>query len=78
MRYWNLMMKLRGLCNMAYVRKTRDFWVVEGLYYGVWEYLCGAYTKKEAYDDLKAYRENEGGCYRVRKTRERIDDRTGV
>lgn len=60
---------------MAYVRKTRDLWIIEGNYGYGYEYLCGSYDRAEARDDLRAYRENERGIpFRMRKTRERIKE----
>lgn len=64
----------RGIA-MAYVRKTKDVWVVEGDYGYGYEYLTASEDRAEARDDLRAYRENERGVsFRLRKTRERITE----
>ena len=58
---------------MAYTRKTKDIWVVEGDYGYGWEYLTGSETRKEAKNDYEAYLLNEpNASHRLRKTRERI------
>lgn len=46
--------------------------VLQGNYgYGDgWEDLCASTKRKEVRDDLKAYRKNEGGSYRIIKRRE--------
>lgn len=38
-------------------------------YYG-WEDLISSENRQEVRDDLKAYRENEGGIYRIIRRRE--------
>ena len=45
--------------------------VLQGNYgYGHgWEDLCASESRKEVRVDLKAYQENEGGCYRIIKRR---------
>ncbi len=40
-------------------------YVVQGHYGQGWEDLCAATTRKEARDDIKAYRENQPGAYRL-------------
>ena len=60
---------------MTYIRKTRDYWNVEGNYgYGDgWEVVTAEDDRKEARQRLKEYRENEPGVpFRVIKRRERI------
>ena len=42
-----------------YVRKTRDEYVVQGLYDGSWEDLTYEDSYKEARNMLKCYNENE-------------------
>jgi len=39
--------------------------VIQGFYFGVWEDLCQSESFREARTDLKAYRLNEGGVYRM-------------
>lgn len=59
---------------MAYVRKTRYVWEVQGLYYGEWECLTTEESKKEAVEQRKCYDENERGVpHRIKKVRERIE-----
>lgn len=59
---------------MSYKRKTTDLWIVQGYYPGTgWEDLTASYSRKEMRDDLKAYRENAPGTYRLIKTREKIE-----
>ena len=45
--------------------------VLQGQYGRGWEDLCGAESYKEIRQNLKEYRENEGGCYRTIRRRER-------
>lgn len=60
---------------MAYVRKTKDVWYIQGYYtpeYG-FEDVCEAETFKEAKLLKKAYDENEiCVLHRIVKRRERI------
>lgn len=44
---------------MAYVRKTKDIYEVQGLYSGEWATLTYEDTYREACDMLRCYRENE-------------------
>lgn len=44
---------------MTYIRKTADEWTVQGNYGCGWEDLTASDSRREAYDDLRAYRENE-------------------
>ncbi len=55
--------------------KYTYLWVLQGDYgYGHgWEDLCASEAKKEVKDDLRAYEENEGGCYRIIQRREKND-----
>jgi len=60
--------------NMAYKRKTRDLWDVEGYYAGGWEAVTCEESRSEAKARLKEYRENDPGTsYRLRKYREKIE-----
>ena len=60
---------------MAYIRKTRDEWQLQGNYgYGDgWECLCAEDSRKDAICRLREYRENEGGNYRVVCKRVKIE-----
>lgn len=61
---------------MAYQRKTRDRWdIMTNWGYG-WECECSEYTRKEARQRLKEYRENCGDRCEVRleKHREKIEE----
>lgn len=44
--------------------------VLQGYYGHGWEDLTASESRKEMRDDLKAYRENEGGTYRIIQRRE--------
>lgn len=55
---------------MAYIRKTVDRWDIMTDYGYGWE--C-EYTRKEALQRLKEYRENITGLVRLEKHRERKD-----
>jgi len=63
---------------MPYVRKTKDYWEVQGNYgYGdSYECVTAADTRKEAQGYLKDYRQNEPGIpFRIVKKRECIEPR---
>lgn len=56
-----------------YKRKTVDRWdVVTNYGYG-WEVECSEYTRKEAAQRLKEYRENIQGVVRLEKHREKLN-----
>lgn len=59
---------------MAYQRKTRDIYVIQGNYgYGHgWEDECSEDSRREARQRLKEYRENGPGAYRLICRRERL------
>lgn len=58
---------------MAYQRKTRDVWEVQGFYYGEWESLTTEETRSEAIAQKKCYDENEREFpHRIKKVRERL------
>lgn len=60
---------------MAYTRKTRDVFELEGYYqpYG-WELLTAEETRTEIRQRRQEYRDNEPGTpLRIRKRRERIE-----
>lgn len=56
---------------MAYIRKTVDRWDIMTDYGYGWECECSEYTRKEALQRLKEYRENITGLVRLEKHRER-------
>ena len=62
---------------MAYKRKTRDLFVVQGHHAHGWEDVAASYDRKEARNDLKAYRDNEPGAFRIVARRERIQAADG-
>lgn len=51
------------------VNKYTYLWIVQGFYQG-WEDLCASEMWREANLDLKAYRENERGAFRLIQRRE--------
>lgn len=58
---------------MAYVRKTRDVWEVQGCYCGEWECLTEEESRKEAREMLKCYDDNERNYpHRIVKKRVKI------
>lgn len=61
---------------MAYVRKTRDVWHIQGWYCAEhgWETECTEDTRAEALQRLKEYRANSSYGYRLRKGREKLED----
>ncbi len=65
---------------MAYVRKTRDEYELEGWYKesGAWEYIVTAEDMKDARGLIKCYRENDPRPYRIRKRRVRIGKEVGA
>ena len=58
---------------MAYIRKTKDEYTLQGYYAYGWEDLVSEESNKEIKKRMKEYRENEGGTYRVVKRRVRIE-----
>ena len=65
---------------MAYVRKTRDSWELQGNYgYGHgWETLTAEDKYREIRQRAKEYRDNEPGTrLRIRLVRERIEQHGG-
>ncbi len=57
---------------MPYQRKTRDIFTVQAEWGRWWEDETSELTSKAARERLREYRQNAPGCYRIRKTRERI------
>jgi hypothetical protein len=51
---------------MAYQRKTRDEWELQGHYGQGWECLTTEESYSKAREQLRCYRENEGGRYRIK------------
>ena len=60
---------------MAYVRKTKDEYIVQGNYYygDGFEDECTEETRKEAKERLREYRANGSGVYRMIKRRIKIE-----
>ena len=56
---------------MSYQRKTRDVFIIMSNYGYGWEEEDCNETLKEARENLKAYRENGGGSYYLKKKREK-------
>jgi hypothetical protein len=57
-----------------YKRKTRDVYIIMANYGYGWEEECQADTLPEAKQNLKEYRENGGGQYKLKIKRERIEE----
>jgi hypothetical protein len=58
----------------TYKRKTIDTWQIWTNYGQGWEHECTEMSRKEARENVKAYRENAPGVQlRVRRRRERIE-----
>lgn len=58
---------------MAYQRKTKDVWILEGKYDGEWCCLLEEETRNEAWEQFRVYTKNEPFTeHRVRKIRERL------
>lgn len=63
---------------MPYQRKTVDEFELQGHYGHGWEVLTTESTYGEAREQMKCYRENEGGSYRIRSHRVPITDSIGA
>lgn len=50
-------------------RKTEDVYILQGYYGQYWEDISSSNSLKEIKDNLKEYRENEGGRYKIIKKR---------
>lgn len=64
---------------MVYKRKTYDEWEIQGNYgYGDgWECVCTEDNRKEGFQRLKEYRENDNrNAYRIQKKRVKINPQT--
>lgn len=59
---------------MAYIRKTRDRWDIMTNYGYGWECEYSEYTRAEARQTAKEYRENTNAAIRIEKHRERIEE----
>lgn len=57
---------------MAYVRKTKDEWIIEGNYGYGWEEESVYNNRKEAEKDLKIYNLESGGMHRLVKKESKI------
>jgi len=55
-----------------YIRKTVDEYHIQGNYGYGWETECTEDTRKEARQQLRCYRENGPGAYRMVKRRVKI------
>jgi hypothetical protein len=60
---------------MPYQRKTKDVFVIQGRYPGPygWEDECEEETRDEGRAQLKCYRENGSGEYRMKKRRVKLE-----
>ena len=58
---------------MAYQRKTRDEYELQGNYGQGWEALTTEETMREAKERRREYIENEGGNYRIKRHRVRLE-----
>lgn len=62
---------------MAYTRKTRDIWEVQGSYGQGWECVTAEEKFSEALARRREYRENEPQtAFRIKLTREKIEPET--
>lgn len=52
------------------MRKYDYLWVLQGRYAHGWEDLTTSESRKAMVEDRNAYRENEGGTYRIIQRRE--------
>lgn len=52
-----------------YIRKTEDEWQIHGDHGFGWEELCAYTNRKEAREDIKLYRANQPGSYKLIKKR---------
>ena len=59
---------------MAYTRKTTDRYDIMTNYGYGWECECSEYTRAEAKQTAKEYRENTTAAVRIEKHRERITE----
>lgn len=63
---------------MAYIRKTRDEFEVQGYYAHGWECLTCEESMRAAIEQKRCYRENEGGSYRIVARRVPIEGNSHV
>ena len=57
-----------------YIRKTYDEWELQGNYGHGWEILTTEESYRAARAQLRCYRENEGGHYRIKCKRVKKDN----
>lgn len=58
-----------------YIRKTKDIYILQGFYAGMWEDLFECETRREAREDLACYNENERDiAHRIIKRRVKINN----
>lgn len=68
------------LCELAEaisegkLRKTVDYYELLGDYGKGWEVISGDHNLKNVKDDLKSYRDNEGGKYKIVKKRKKLQE----
>lgn len=58
---------------MVYIRKTRDRWDIMTNYGYGWECECSEYTRHDAKQTAREYRENTTALVRIEKHREPIE-----
>ena len=54
---------------MAYIRKTRDEWEIQGNYGQGWECVNTEYTRQDAKRSIKEYRDSEPYPFKIVKKR---------
>ena len=57
---------------MAYIRKTRDEWEIQGNYGQGWECVNTEDTRQDAKRSLKEYQDNEPHTFKIVKKRIRL------
>ena len=62
-----------GAANMAYIRKTRDEWEIQGNYGQGWECVNTETSQQDAKRSLGEYRSNEPYLFKVVKKRVKIE-----
>ena len=61
---------------MGYKRKTEDEYHIQGYYQFGWETVTTEVTWKAAKEQVKCYRDNEPGSFRIVKVRVKIEEPT--
>lgn len=57
---------------MSYKRKTKDIYQLWSNYGYGWEIELVEETRKEAMEQMKCYKENTNGIFKIKKAREKI------